>query len=143
VKNRNFLNLMRLMKHGVGRASIFICLLLGKGPEREREGGVWRFCGSFLWERVKQASTSLAVTSLLSEWGEWELTSTSGQFTARVTIAIIKHIPITEHFSIFKSYLNRIERFLCRWMCNLEAYKCSLSVRSKRVTQETEEEDKP
>jgi hypothetical protein len=25
------------MKHGVGRASIFICLLLGKGPERERE----------------------------------------------------------------------------------------------------------
>ncbi len=44
MKNRKFLKLMRLMKHGVGRASICICLLLGTGPERERErereGGV-------------------------------------------------------------------------------------------------------
>jgi hypothetical protein len=56
---------------------------------------------------------------------------------------IIKHIPIIEHFPIFKSYLNRIERFLCHWMCNLEAYKCSLSVRSKGVTQETQDENKP
>jgi hypothetical protein len=59
------------MKHGVGRASICICLLLGKGPERERERERERVGCEDFWllslGKVKQASTSLAVTSLLSE----------------------------------------------------------------------------
>jgi hypothetical protein len=54
---------------------------------------------------------------------------------------IIEHIPNIEHFPIFMTYLNQIERFLCCWMHKLEAYKCFLSVRSKGAMQETQEED--
>jgi hypothetical protein len=54
---------------------------------------------------------------------------------------ITEHISNIEHFPIFMSYLNQIERFLCYWMCKLEAYKSFLSVRSKGAMRETREED--
>ncbi len=62
-------------------------------------------------------------------------------YSTRETTPITEHISNIEHFPIFMSYLNQIERFLCYWMCKLEAYKSFLSVRSKGAMRETREED--
>jgi hypothetical protein len=35
---------------------------------------------------------------------------------------IVEHVFIIKHFLIFSSFLNRIEWFLCHWMCKLEGY---------------------
>jgi hypothetical protein len=40
-----------------------------------------------------------------------------------VELFIIKHIYIVEHFSIFSSFLNEIERFLCHWTHKLKSDK--------------------
>ncbi len=65
-----------------------------------------------------------------------------GPLLGRVESPITKKVPISNHFPIASSFLNQIEQLLCHWMCKLERYKCSLSVRSKGATQKTQEEEK-
>ncbi len=60
---------------------------------------------------------------------------------SEVKLPINKHVPITKHFSIFSSFLNQIEQFLCHWMSKLKGHKCSFSVRSLKVTQKIHEKD--
>jgi hypothetical protein len=54
---------------------------------------------------------------------------------------IIQHVPIIEHISIFSSFLNQIEWFVCHWTCKLEGYKCSWNVICKRETHKTLKKD--
>jgi hypothetical protein len=53
----------------------------------------------------------------------------------RVESIITKHIFIVKHFSMFFSFVIKIEQTLRYWMCKLEGYKC------KGATQKTQEED--
>jgi hypothetical protein len=43
----------------------------------------------------------------------------------------LEYLPIIQHFTIFSSFINQIEWCLYPWMCKLEAYKFSLSIRSE------------
>jgi hypothetical protein len=64
-----------------------------------------------------------------------------GNQLSRVELLIIKHIPITKHFSIFfPSSVNQIEHTFCPWTHKGEGYKCSLNIRNKRAMQKTHEE---
>jgi hypothetical protein len=60
---------------------------------------------------------------------------------SEVKLPINKHVPITKHFSKFSSFLNQIEQFLCHWINKLKGHKCSLRVKSKKITQKTHEEE--
>lgn len=48
------------------------------------------------------------------------------KITTRVESPIYKHILMIENFSIFFSFFNQIDQFLCHRTCKLEGYKCSL-----------------
>jgi hypothetical protein len=54
-----------------------------------------------------------------------------------VKLSLNEHVTIIKHFSIFSSFYNQIELFLCHWTHKLEGYKCSWNVRSKGATQKT------
>jgi hypothetical protein len=54
---------------------------------------------------------------------------------SEVKLPINKHVPITKHFSIFFSFFNQIEQFLCHWISKLKGQKCSYSVTNKKTTQ--------
>ncbi len=65
-----------------------------------------------------------------------------GPLLGRVESPITKKVPISNHFPIASSFLNQIEQLLCHWMCKLEGYKCSWSVRNEGATQKTQDEEK-
>jgi hypothetical protein len=47
---------------------------------------------------------------------------------------------LSDVWNICPSFINQIERCLCHWMCKLEAYKFSLSIRREGAMHETQEE---
>jgi hypothetical protein len=58
----------------------------------------------------------------------------------RATPLMFENILIIKHFSVFLSFLNQIEQFLCHCTRKLKGYISSLSIRSEGVTQNTKEE---
>jgi len=64
-------------------------------------------------------------------WGTLKVCNEIIVLEARVELPIIEHVSIIKHFSILSSFLNQIEKKLCRWPCKLEGYKFSTSIINK------------